>query len=440
MSTRPRERLRSGIDPLIDVFQGSDIRLIATVMLVIYLIFIAVGIAIGFDLNGIISTLQQVTFLIAVYAMMALALNLHWGYTGLFNIGVAGFMAVGIYTSAMLTAPPTATPPGLGLPIPIGIVGGMIAAAIVGSIVSLPALRLDADYFAIVTLAFSEIIRLGFNSPYLSSFTIAGVELGSGGANGIGFPAIDEPIRVLYETTPLGEIVFGVTDPLGIVPNVVYGWTYTLVLIVFVALFYVFLTRTARSPFGRVLKAIREDELVAGSLGKNTRRFKIKSFMVGCALMGLGGILWWGTKGYVAPSNFKPLITFYVFIALIIGGSGSNTGSVIGAAVFAGLFYYLPQLLNQYAGRVIELLRGVLGGSGTTPNTFIDAVVALADLDVTAFLAYVFANTSSLRFVAIGVVLVLLMQHRSDGLLGHRIETAASVDLSRPPQGGDDDG
>lgn len=416
-------------------FPGNDILLIAAVTLGIYLIFIAVGVVIGLDLNGIVSTLQQVTFLIAVYAMLALALNLHWGYTGLFNIGVAGFVAVGIYTSAMVTAPPTATPPGLGLPLPVGIVAGMIAAAIVGLVVSLPALRLDADYFAIVTLAFSEIIRLAYNSP-LSSFTIAGVELGSGGANGIGFPAIDGPIRELYQTTPLSEIVFSITDPLGIVHNVVYGWTYTLILIVFVALFYVFLTRTAQSPFGRVLKAIREDEIVAGSLGKNTRLFKIKSFMVGCALMGLGGILWWGTKGTISPSNFKPLITFYVFIALIIGGSGSNTGSVIGAAVFAGLFYSLPKLLNQNVGRVIELLRDVLGGSGTTPNTFIDAVVALTNLDATAFLAYVFANTSSLRFVAIGIVLVLLMQHRSDGLLGHRIETAASVDLSRP--GGDD--
>jgi ABC-type branched-subunit amino acid transport system permease subunit len=422
-------------DPLIDAYRGHDLLLIASVMLGIYLIFVAVGAAIGLGLNGIASTLQQVTFLIAVYAMLVLALNLHWGNTGLFNIGVAGFVAVGIYTFAMLTAPPTGTPPGLGLPLPVGIVGGMLAAAIVGLVVSLPALRLDADYFAIVTLAFSEIIRLVYNSPLVSSFTISGVELGSGGANGIGFPQTDAPIRALYDSTPLGDIVFGVTDSLGIVHSVVYGWTYTLVLVVFVALFYVFLTRTAQSPFGRVLKAIREDETVAGSLGKNTQLFKIKSFMVGCALMGLGGILWWGTIGFISPINFRPLITFYVFIALIIGGSGSNTGSIIGAAVFAGLLYYLPQLLNQNAGRVIQLLRDVLGGSGTTPNTFIDAVVALTNLDATAVLAYVFDNTSSLRFVAIGIILVLLMQHRSEGLLGHRIETASSVDLSRP---GDD--
>jgi ABC-type branched-subunit amino acid transport system permease subunit len=418
-------------------FPGNDLLLIGAVVLVIYLIFIAVGVAIGLDLNGIISTLQQLTFLIAVYAMLSLALNLHWGNTGLFNIGVAGFVAVGIYTFAMLTASPTATPPGLGLPLPVGIVGGMIAAAIVGLVVALPALRLDADYFAIVTLAFSEIIRLVYNSPLLSSFTIAGIELGSGGANGIGFPDTDDPIRMLYDVTPLSGI-FDVIESLGIERSVVYGWTYTLILVVFVALFYVFLTRTARSPFGRVLKAIREDELVAGSLGKNTQLFKIKSFMVGCALMGLGGILWWGQVGFISPINFRPLITFYVFIALIIGGSGSNTGSVIGAAVFAGLFFYLPKLLNQYAGQVIGLLQDVLGGSGVTPNTFIDAVIALTNLDATAFLAYIFANTSSLRFVAIGIVLVLLMQHRSDGILGHRIETAASVDLSRPSNGGDD--
>lgn len=409
---------------------GGDVALISVVMLAIYLVFTAVTVAIGLDLNGIVATLQRVTFLTAVYAMVVLALNLQWGYTGLFNIGVMGFLAVGVYTFAMLTA----KAPGLGLPLPIGLLGGVIAAALVGLLVSLPALRLEADYLAIVTLAFSEIVRLLYNSKQLSSISFGGFTVGSGGAAGISFPKTNAPVRALYDGTPIGELVFGVTRPLGIQDPVVIASTYTVVLVLFVALFYLFLTRTARSPFGRVLTAIREDELVAESLGKNTQWFKIIAFMVGCGLMGLAGILWKGSAGYINPNEFLPITTFYVFIALIIGGSGSNTGSVIGAGVFAGILFYLPQLISSQADAVMGSIRDLIGGSTETPNTVIDALVGM---DFTAFLAYVVANISSVRYVVIGVLLVVLMQRRPDGLLGHRIETAASVDLSERMEGED---
>lgn len=420
----------------------NDAGLILAVLLVLYVGFTVLGMLLGLNVAGLASTLQRITFFAAVYALLALALNLQWGYAGLFNIGVAGFMAVGVYTMAMLTAPvnPEAGGvPGLGFPLWVGILGGMAASALVGAIAALPALRLKADYLAIVTLALSEIIRLTYNSTVFQTFSIGGLEMGTGASQGI--PTPTNPVMALYYIDPsspaagktgLGETVFGTFRTLGLGEPVVVSWTYTLVLVVFVGLFYFLLTRVGNSPFGRVLKAIREDELVASSLGKNTRRFKIKTFMLGCALMGLGGILWQGSQALVNPSLFLPIITFYIFIALIIGGAGSNTGSVIGGALFAGLLFEGPTFVKRVVDQSIDL--------GSPPNTFTDAVAALGSLDFGPLLAYALADIANLRYVLVGVVLVYLMQNRPQGLLGHRKEPAAAVDLSRRDSAAGDPG
>ena len=425
--------MSTATDRLTERLPDNDAVLILGVLLGLYVGFTILGMALGLDTNGLASTLQRITFFAAVYALLALALNLQWGYTGLFNIGVAGFMAVGVYTMSMLTAPvnPSAGGvPGLGLPLWLGILGGMAAAALVGAIAALPALRLKADYLAIVTLALSEIIRITYNSTTFQTFSIAGAELGTGASQGIQTPT--NPVQSLFFTDPaspaspptaLGETLFGVFGGLGIGNSTVVDWTYTLILVVFVGLFYFLLSRVGNSPFGRVLKAIREDELVANSLGKNTRRFKIKTFMLGCALMGLGGILWQGSQSLVNPTLFLPIVTFYIFIALIIGGAGSNTGSVIGGALFAGLLFEGPTFVRRLVQQTVDL--------GSAPNTFTDAVAALASLDFGPLLAYALADIAALRFVLVGVVLVYLMQNRPQGLLGHRKEPAAAVDLSR---------
>jgi branched-chain amino acid transport system permease protein len=398
-------------------------------------------------LNAIANTLRLVTFFAFVYALLVLALNLHWGYTGLFNIGVAGFMAVGAYTYAIATRPvdPTVStaPSGLGLPIVVGVVLGMVVAAIVGAIAALPALRLRADYFAIVTLGISEIIRLSFQSSALDRLLRETVGFGTGGGSGIRVdPGIDQPIRSLFYVggsraeglTPLGESVFAVTESLtvpgvgsGIRQSVVVNSTYVVVLGVFVLAFYWLLNRIGRSPFGRVLKAIREDELVANALGKNVSRVKIKVFMIGCALMGLGGILWQGSQGSFSPTpQFLPIITFYIFVAMIIGGAGSNTGSVLGAVLFAGLLFEAPR-------RVGAFVRQQFAGDAS-PSTLADALGG-----VDPFLVYVTeVRIAALQFVLLGVVLVILMQRRPDGLLGHRVEEAAAVPLTE--RFGPDDG
>jgi len=201
-------------------------------------------------------------------------------------------------------------------------------------------------------------------------------------------------------------------------------------LMIAVAGFYWLLKRTGESPFGRVLKAIREDEDAAGSLGKNTDLFKIKSFMLGCALMGLGGILWLMGQGALTPLTFKPEITFFVWIALIIGGAGSNTGSVIGGAVFAAVLFEGPLYFRNLVVRVFPV--------GNAPNSFGEALAALPSFDVVPLVAFTLDNMATLRLVIMGVVLVWIMQNRPEGLMGHRTEIASSIDLRRSERPGTD--
>ncbi|QDX41481.1 branched-chain amino acid ABC transporter permease [Salarchaeum sp. JOR-1] len=401
----------------------------------IWALFYALSAFLGYPTYGVVATLRRVTFLAAVYAIAVLALNIQWGYTGLFNIGVAGFMAVGAYTTVILSANPGGSPPGLGLPLPVGVLGGILAAVVIGLVAALPALRLDADYLAIVTVAFSEIIRLTLNSPVLIEIT--------GGASGFdNLPTspvqsllLSDPGSIISEPTAIGAFVFGLGEPLGLTRIVLINVVYTVGVLVVLLLVYLLLERAGKSPFGRVLKAIREDEVAAQSLGKNTQSFKVRAFALGCGLMGLAGILWYamGPRASVVPANFRPELTFYIFIALIIGGAGSNTGSIIGGAVFASLLYEAPPLLSDV---VVKLLADY---NVTLPSAPGNVVTTVASADPLAVLAFLLANIDTLRFIFMGVLLVLLVQYKPDGLLGDRTETAAAVPISEDsrPAGSD---
>jgi ABC-type branched-subunit amino acid transport system permease subunit len=427
--------------------------------------FFVLAVLLGLPFNGFAGALQSMLFFTAVYAMAVLALNLHWGYAGIFNIGVAGFMAVAYYVTAIASSPVdpgTTGVPGLGLPLSVGILLGILAAAVVGFIAALPALRLKADYFAIVTVALSEIIRITLRSRSLQTFELPFLgTIGTGGAAGKGFPS--NPLRLLFydgygasaQPALLGDLLFplfsglsivvipdgyqvnlGVTTlpidftlDLGMQPSVIFGLFYVFVLAAFVGLFFWLLRRVGNSPFGRVLKAIREDEEVAQSLGKNTPKFKLISFAFGCGLMGLAGILWIGSQGYTNPNGFKPILTFYIWVALIIGGAGSNVGSVLGASLFASALWVGPVYLKNVVESFVNL--------PSPPNNVLDALAPLVGGQVVPLFAFLLNNIANLRLVFIGVLLIWLMQRRPEGLLGHRKEEAAAIPLSKPTRGGE---
>ena len=430
-----------------DALFDRDLSLVLVVLAVIYVAYVLAGVAFGYGLRGQLNSIANLTFYVGVFGMLALALNLHWGYTGLFNIGIVGFMGIGIYVTALVSKPPVAEGGaaqvgGFGLPLGVGILAGVLVAGLFGLLVALPALRLRADYLAIVTVAFSEIIRFTMMSRTFQSVEVPAAlglradTVGLGGGGGLILNYTD-PLEALLRTFFLWDPYLGFLDVVQqtLIPNnpkpVVDGLLYGVMLLVGVFAFYVLLTRLGRSPFGRVLKAIREDEDVANALGKDTDRFKLTAFVLGAALMGFGGILWYSSRGSITPPSFRPNITFFIWIALIIGGAGSNTGSFLGGAIFAGLLYEGPRYVKNLVEAAFEL--------GDAPRNFGEAMAGFASLDPMPFVLYTLDSVSQLRLVIMGAVLVWLMHNRPEGLLGHRKEVAASVGLDRPSRDGTTD-
>jgi branched-chain amino acid transport system permease protein len=410
-----------------------DVTKIAALLASIYVVYILIGVVLGFSPRGQINSIAVLTFYIAVFALLALALNLHWGYTGLFNIGIVGFMAIGIYVMAIVSKQPlfaaeTGRAGGFGMPIIVGIIAGTVAAALLGLVVALPALRLRADYLAIVTIAMSEILRFAFLSGDLEQFTVGGYVVGLGGGSGL-ILDFTQPVEAFFRTFGLWNVYLGVVDLVGtVIPNnpkpVVDGLVYGVLLLFVVAGYYALLRRMGNSPFGRVLKAIREDEEATNALGKNTDVFKTKAFMVGCGLMGLAGILWFMTQGAITPNTYRPRLTFFVWIALIIGGAGSNTGSVMGGAIFAAVLFQGPRYLQNVVENFVEI--DAPGGFGPAISPLISS------FDPVPFLLYTVDSVRQLQLVIMGLVLIYLMHNRPDGLLGHRKEPASGVPLDRP--------
>jgi branched-chain amino acid transport system permease protein len=395
---------------------------------VVYLLYLITGVLLGYDLSGQLNSLRRVTFLVVVYGIAALVVNLHWGYSGLFNIGVAGFMAIGVYTATILSRPvagqnPTGSLPGFGVPLALAVVAGVLVAAAAGYVAALPSLRLRDDYFAIVTLAFAEIVRITFQSAELQEVTVLGWTFGTGGGRGI--RTFSNPVRDFFDTA--GQPVVAAAEGLGIDGQLVAGWAFVLVLLAILVGTYLLIARLSASPFGRVLKGIRDDEEATQSLAKRTSSFKVRAFVIGCAVLGLLGIVWQGaSSGYVTPSRFLPELTFFIWIAVIVGGAGSNTGTVVGTILFVGLVLEGPGQLR----RVVEEFVGL---SGSVP-TFPDALGALGSGSVDPLLLYVFDQTSALRVVLTGLLLIWLLKRRPQGLFGDRREVASSIDLEERVQ------
>ena len=431
-------------DPLAGYWERDIVKIFGTLG-VVYALYLFVGFLLGYDLFGQLNSLRRLTFLVVVYGIAALVVNLHWGYSGLFNIGVVGFMAIGVYTATILSRPvagqnPTGSLPGFGVPLALAVVAGILAAAAAGYVAALPSLRLRDDYFAIVTLAFAEIVRITFKSSELQEVTVFGWTFGTGGGRGI--RTFSNPVRDFFETT--GQPLVAAVESLGLAGQVVTDWAFVFVLLAILVGTYWLIARLSASPFGRLLKGIRDDEEATQSLAKRTSSFKIRAFVIGCAILGLLGIVWQGaSSGYITPGRFLPELTFFIWIAVIIGGAGSNTGTVVGTILFVGLVLEGPAQVR----RVVDEFVGL---SGTAP-TFPDALGALGGGNVDPILLYVFDQTSALRVVLTGLVLIWLLKRRPQGLLGDRREVASSIDLEErvekrrqsgseaTPQGGDAD-
>ncbi|MFP5321713.1 MAG: branched-chain amino acid ABC transporter permease [Acidimicrobiia bacterium] len=305
-----------------------------------------------------------------VFALAAIGLNIHYGYTGLLNFGQAGFMAAGAYgTGIAITQWSWPIIPAAGF----GIVLSLVLALFLG----LPTLRLRADYLAIVTIAAAEIIRRVVKATQYRSVTG-----GSGGLNDIG--------EGFYDANPFeSRLDLGIVD---FSPRQLWfmlvGWGV-------VALCMLLTYLLVRSPWGRVLRAIREDEDAVRSLGKNVTWYKMQSLMLGGAFGALGGVMLTLEQQSVQPDQFATPTTFYAFTALILGGAARVFGPVVGSMLFWALMQFTSVFLRQAVRE--DLI----------PESVMDGVQA-----------------GQVPLILAGVLLAGLMIFRQQGIFGNKREVA----------------
>ena len=308
---------------------------------------------------GLVSYLVFFMILALIFSVAVMGLNLQWGYTGLFNAGVAGFLAVGGYAMAMLTGP--SRPQvfgGFELPFVVGLVGAMAAAGLAALVIGLITLRLRDEYLAVATFGIAVTIQL----------VCVNWEAVTGGT--LGLIGIPNPTKAMAEG-PLAQNAL-----------------YLAIVLAVGGLAFAALQSIVRAPWGRRLKAIREDETAAASLGKNPARIRLESFVLGCMLMGLSGALYVGFIGYVSPFDFLPIVTFQIWTMLIVGGSGNNRGAILGALI----------------------VWGVWTGSGYTISQVVPPEWQ--------------SRSGALQSVLIGLILVLMLIFRPRGLIGEEIHVS----------------
>jgi neutral amino acid transport system permease protein len=353
----------------------------------------------------------------ALYSLFALGLNLQWGFTGLINFGHVAFMTIGAYATVLLSLQ--------GLPILVSVAVGILLATLLGLGIGFSTLRLREDYLAIVTIGVSELIRLvALNEEWLTKGAFGVQKFPLPGQNLpeiIKFPlmfillglAIFAENRLLknlrqqwgesqdikdksYQPRkPVSLLIWGILATLlittiffnGIIA--LYNYTYKaglMVLILLVlALIYQSLEFLVNSPWGRILKAIREDEEVPKALGKNVFLYKLQAFMLGGAIAGLAGSFLAWQLSTIYPTNFEPLLTFNAWIIVMLGGSGSNAGTLLGAIIFWAYDSLTRFLLPQL-------------------QIFNDS------------------QLGAVRVMVIGLILMLLMLWRPQGILGKKEE------------------
>jgi neutral amino acid transport system permease protein len=304
----------------------------------------------------------------AAYALAALGLAIHFGFTGLLNFGQAGFMALGAYGFAIATLT-------FGFPVWGAVLFGIAGSIVFALILGVPTLRLRADYLAIVTIAAAEILRLLFTTNTFEPVT--------GSANGLqgykgGFAALN-PI-------PEGRYGFG--------PWVYneYDWWIRICGWTLVALAALVTWRLMSSPWGRVIKGIREDEDAVRALGKNVYFYKMQSLIIGGVFGSLAGMIFILPRA-VVPSNYQTSLTFFIYAILLLGGAATVLGPILGSVIF----WVLLSFFSGFVARAVEV--------GWLP-----------------FMSNVQAG--QLRFILVGVAIMLIVIYRPQGILGNKKELA----------------
>ncbi|BAZ84847.1 branched-chain amino acid ABC transporter permease [Dolichospermum compactum] len=360
----------------------------------------------------------------ATFALFGLGLNLQWGFTGLINFGHIAFMTLGAYTTVLLSLK--------GVPLLLSAGIGAIVAAMLGLLIGFATLRLREDYLSIVTIGTGELIRLIVNNQDLpvgntwisGSFGVQSYVIPLSTTPNLFFRLVMIGVLTLLTGITLlslwrwmrnaqisasnntvrnsslkqefiSRLIVGIALGLlaaaiyisGVIGLYNYNPKAGLMLFILLMLAFVFwrVEILVRSPWGRVLKSIREDEEVPKALGKNVFSYKLQSLMLGGAIAGIAGSFFAWQLGAIYPDNFQPQLTFDAWIMVILGGSGNNLGTILGAVIF---FAY-DALTREFLPKIVPL-------------------------DVERIGAF--------RIMFIGLLLMVLMIWRPQGILGKKEE------------------
>ncbi len=353
---------------------GRILGIIGTIVLVVLLVLGLATDALPVDLQQVLKTALNQAFgpNAIVYALAAIGLNVHFGYTGLLNFGQAGFMAVGAYGLAVSVVT-------WDLPFWLGVVIALGAPVGLALLLGIPTLRLRADYLAIATIATAEILRLIFGAVETKDVF--------GGSNGLtGYANRYQDMNPFEDRLDLGIVSFSARDQW----SMLVGWS-------LVALCCLIVWALMRSPWGRLLRSIREDEEAVRSLGKNVFAYKMQSLILGGVFGGLAGLFLALKQASVVPSDYSTNMTFLAFVALLIGGAARVFGPVIGAMIL----WFLIAGLGSFFGQATA------GSDPLMPEWLMDST-----------------QSSLVRFIATGLGLMLLMIFRPQGIFGDRREIA----------------
>ncbi|GAA0987670.1 MULTISPECIES: branched-chain amino acid ABC transporter permease [Nocardiopsidaceae] len=309
----------------------------------------------------------------AIYALAAIGLNIHFGYTGLLNFGQVGFMLVGAYGVGISVAV-------FDLPLAAGFGVGLLCALVLALLLGIPTLRLRADYLSITTIAAAEVIRLVYRAGFAEPLT--------GGA--FGLQNLSADFRTLNPFDAGERYGFGL---------LAYNGNHLWVLVVTWGLVAVMAGLTwllMHSPWGRVIKGIREDEDAVRSLGKNVFAYKMQALVLGGLIGSLAGCMLAVYQASIQPDQFKPQVTFFLWVILLLGGAGRVFGPVLGAMAFWFLMTFTDGVLQG------------MGALGWLP--FLDG-----------------PDYGAIQLAFAGLMLVVLIVFRPQGLIGDRKEMLVNV-------------
>lgn len=264
---------------------------------------------------GLINFMVYIAIMMGIYGILSISLNLQYGFAGLANFGHVVFFCIGAYISTIIVFT-------LKMPFILGLLGAMAIAGFFGYLISIPTAGLKEDYWAIVTLAAAEIVRIFF----LNEQWVVGGGPYVGGAFGVG--DIPQPLRSLFSADT-------------------YPFFYLTIVLLCLILTYVIINAITRSPFGIAIKSIREGENLPQAMGKNVKKYRMKVMAIGGTFGGLAGCLYAHFHGFVSPDQFMPLETFIIWAMVIVGGKGNNKGAIFGAVVIM-IFYNSTRFLKDY--------------------------------------------------------------------------------------------